>query len=237
VRALGLAALLALVLVAPASAQDRGEPVVGGGSFGTAPVLKPGRYHDTILPGEYLYYGFQLAAGQSLHVTLTHPDIDNIDVQRLGVIGMVANIHTPARTTESGVTPDGDHRDLSFGVDETDPLVITGPTAEADADDSDSGEYLDAGVYYLALHPYTATNEPPRAEIPFTFEAEIRGTAEPNVTPEPTATETATASPTATPRPPEQTHAGPSGAVAAIGGVAGILIGVLAGIARRGRRR
>jgi|tagenome__1003787_1003787.scaffolds.fasta_scaffold17809622_2 hypothetical protein len=52
-----LATLPALALAAPASAQDRGEPVVGGGS---------------------------------VHVTLTHPDIGNLAVQHLGVIGLSA---------------------------------------------------------------------------------------------------------------------------------------------------
>ena len=29
---------------------------MGGGSFNAAPLLEPGRYRDTLLPGEYLYY-------------------------------------------------------------------------------------------------------------------------------------------------------------------------------------
>ena len=35
-------------------------PVVGGGSFNAAPILEPGRYRDTILPAEYLYYGVRV---------------------------------------------------------------------------------------------------------------------------------------------------------------------------------
>jgi hypothetical protein len=202
-------------------------------------VLEPGRYHDTILPGEYLYYGFELAAGQSLRVTLTHPDIDNLDVQDLGVLGMVATVHTPARTTQSGVTPPGDHRDLGFGNEEEVPLGITRAPGVAEPDDTDTREFKNAGVYYLALHPYTGTNKPPRAEIAFTFAAEVLGTAQPNVTPAatPTATPSVTRTPAPTPVPVAAAGSGPSAAAAAVGGIGGILLGVFAGIGWRGRRR
>jgi hypothetical protein len=236
-----LALVAALALAAPASAQDRGEPVVGGGSFAAAPLLEAGRFHDTILPGEYLYYGFRLAAGQSLRVTLTHPDIENLDVQRLGVVGLGANIHSPARTIDTGFLPDGDKHDLGFGIDETEPLVITSPEVEAEPDASTARVFKNAGVYYLALHAlWAGKGTPPRAEIPFTFEAEVRGTAQPNVTPTPTPTATATASPRPTPAAEsasEEDGDGPAPAVAAVGGVAGILLGAIAGIARGRRRR
>ena len=35
-------------------------PVVGAGSFTTAPILEPGSYRDTVLPEEYLYYGVRV---------------------------------------------------------------------------------------------------------------------------------------------------------------------------------
>jgi Ca-activated chloride channel family protein len=225
-RSLVLSLALVLALAAPAAAQDRGAPVVGGGSFGDAPLLQPGTYHDTILPGEYLYYAFKLAAGQSLHVTLTHPDIANQDVRHLGVLGLSAYIHTPARTRST----DTDSAELTFADDETEPLVITGPTAEADPDDESSGEYLGPGIYYLALHPFAGAQDTANAEIPFTFTAEIQGAAQPNATPTPTATPRATA--TAAPA-KEADDAGPAPAVAAIGGIGGLLLGVAAGIARR----
>jgi hypothetical protein len=118
--------------------------------------------------------------------------------------------------------------------------VITSPTVEAEPDDSNTGTFVNAGRWYLALHPYTAKNKPPRAEIPFTFEAGIRGTAKPNVTPESTPAPPATATPTATPTPTAvfepEADAGPPPTVAAVGGVAGILVGVAAGVARRVRR-
>jgi len=241
-RRAALTLVLALTLAAPARAQDRGEPVVGGGSFGSAPLLKAGRFHDTILPGEYLYYGFRLAAGQKLRVTLTHPDIDNRSVQELGVIGLSGRIHNPTRTVDSLPTEDGDKIDLGFGLDETEPLVVSSPDVVADPDGGTERLFKNAGTYFLALHTlYSGHNTPPRAEIPFTFAAEITGTAQPNVTPAATPTATGTPKPAATARPlagsAGEADSGPPVALAAVGGVAGILIGVIAGIARRARRR
>jgi Ca-activated chloride channel family protein len=234
-------AVLALVLIsaAPAAAQDRGDPVVGGGSFNSAPILEPGRFHDTILPGEYLYYGFRLAAGQRLRVQATHPDIDNADVRSLGVIFLSGNIHSPTRARGSGSDATGDNPFIGFGDFVSDPLVVTSEEAQAAEDDSTDGAWASAGVYYLALHAvWRGDGKRPKAEIPFTFDAEVLGTAQSDATPSATPTPTRTATPAATPAAPaEQADAGPSAAVAAIGGVGGILLGVVAGIARRGRRR
>ena len=55
-----LTVLAVLAMAAPAGAQ---APVVGGGSFNAAPILEPGAYRDTILPHEYLYYGFSSSPG------------------------------------------------------------------------------------------------------------------------------------------------------------------------------
>ena len=121
---------------------------------------------------------------------------------------------------------------LGFGTGESGPLVVSSDTVSAEEDDSDSGAWAGAGVYYLALHAvYRGQGEPPRAEIPFTFDAQVQGVAQPNASP--TATPTPTASPTATPTAApvsSEGSAGPSAAVAAVGGVIGILIGVIAGI-------
>lgn len=227
-----------LVSAAPAAAQDRGDPAVGGGSFNSAPILEPGRYHDTILPGEYLYYGVRLAAGQRLHVELTHPDIDNSTVRELGVIFLSGNIHFPTRTVRIGADEPGDKTSIGFGNDEQDPLVVTSPEAEAEEDTHTSGDWKGAGVYYLALHAVWSGGDDakrPKAEIPFVFSAEVLGTAQANETPSPTPTPTPTrtATPSATPTAPPSDDGGPPAALAAVGGVVGILIGAAAGIARR----
>ena len=42
--------------------------VVGGGSFNTAPLLKPGQYSDTVAAGETVYWKVAMAKGQILRV-------------------------------------------------------------------------------------------------------------------------------------------------------------------------
>lgn len=52
--------------VVPLVAKRTGTPqaIVGGGGFGDAPVLDPGTYEETILPGEQIFYRVRLDFGQ-----------------------------------------------------------------------------------------------------------------------------------------------------------------------------
>ena len=135
---------------------------------------------------------------------------------------------------------EGDKDYIGFGgPGPNETLVVSSDDVSAEQDDSERGAWRGAGVYYLALHATTGfgTTDPVRAEIPLTFHAEVVGEAQPNATPSPT--QTPTPATTATPAKPEETaesDGGPSAAVAAVGGVGGLLIGVIAGIARRRRR-
>lgn len=63
--------ILALAFPASAQAQDEGTPVVGGGSFNTAPLLEPGRYADTVAAGETVYWKVKLQKGQILKAQAT----------------------------------------------------------------------------------------------------------------------------------------------------------------------
>jgi Ca-activated chloride channel family protein len=237
-----LAALtLALGFALPAAqAQDAGAPVVGGGSFNSAPLLEPGRYHDTILPGEYLYYGFRMAAGQRLHITLTPPDIEVLSARRLGLIWLSGNIHTPTRTIDDDINHPGDRPYVSWGPP-IELLVVSSDVVSPEQDRSDNGPWAGAGVYYLAVHAVIGRGirDPPRTELAITMDAEVEGAAQPNATPTPTDTPAATADATARPKPTAEPEADdePKPVFAAIGGVGGILIGVIAGIVLRQRRR
>jgi hypothetical protein len=78
-RALLVLALTALALPAPALAQGgAAKPVVGGGSFNTAPLLAPGTYSDTVAAGETAYWKVRLAKGQVLRVKAT---VDTSQIQ------------------------------------------------------------------------------------------------------------------------------------------------------------
>ena len=131
VRAAVLAVTALLALPAPAWAQDDREPVVGGGSFNAAPILESGRFRDTLLPTEYLYYAFRLEPGQRLHVT-ANAEMPIDDFQRLGMSDITANFHSPTRSNYTS-TPDYDVRG-SFRVEGDPPLDIAGPYASAEED-------------------------------------------------------------------------------------------------------
>ncbi|MEA2481696.1 MAG: Ca-activated chloride channel [Thermoleophilaceae bacterium] len=232
-----LAVGLFLAIAGPAGAQGSvGTPVVGGGSFNTAPILGPGTYRDTILPAEYLYYGFKLEAGQQLHIKAS-TDIDHSEVNAMGVLYVSVNIHTPTRVTDVNSNQPGDNKSaLQTGGDNY-QLAISSEVVRPDQDAGSTGTWPGAGVYYLAVHTaYTGDRfPPPRSEIPFTFTATIDGQAKPSTTDTPTPTPTAKATPAAPPR--ATASDGPPAALAAGFGVGGILIGVVAGIARGRRRR
>lgn len=67
-----LVVILAAALVLPAAAEAQtAKPVVGGGSFNTAPLLEPGRYADTVAAGETVYWKLKLAKGQVMRVRAT----------------------------------------------------------------------------------------------------------------------------------------------------------------------
>jgi hypothetical protein len=227
---LALAVGLALLAPAPAVAQDY-EPVVGGGSFNAAPILEPGRYRDTLLPTEYLYYAFRLEPGQRLHVT-ANGDMPIEDFQRLGLSDITANLHSPTRSRYLS-TPDFDVRG-NFRVEGDPPLDITGPTVTAEEDTAVHGPWYGPGVAYLAFYAiYSGPSDvPPKAEVPFHFEVEVQGTAQSTPTPSPSPTPT----PTATPAPVVDDQDGVEPAVAAAFGVGGLLIGVVGGIVLRRRR-
>lgn len=224
-----------LSITAPASAQDDCTPVVGGGSFNAAPIIESGSYCDTLLPTEYLYYGVRLEAGQRLHVT-ANADMSIEDFQALGLSDITANLHSPTRNRIL-VSTQFDNRG-NFRVDGEPPLDITGPEPSTEEDTRTFGAWEGPGVYYLAFFAiYTGPSDPPpRAEVPFHFELDIRGEAQatPTASPSPSPTPTPTA--TAAPEPAEDDD-GPEPALAAMFGVGGLLVGVIVGIVLRQRRR
>jgi hypothetical protein len=227
-----LAVAAVLALATPAWAQDDYQPVVGGGSFNAAPILEPGRYRDTLLPSEYLYYGFRLGPGQRLIAT-ANADMPLEDFRALVVSDITGNLHSPTRT-QFTPTPEYDTRD-SFRVEGEPPLELTGPYVSDEEDTNTRGPWFGPGVYYLTFYAiYVGADEPPRAEIPFHFEVTVEGDAEPTPTPSPSPSP----SPSPTPSPaPTVSENGGAGAGAAVGfGVGGLLIGAAGGLVLRRRR-
>jgi len=227
VRLLAVTLVALLALAAPAAADNDPRPVVGGGSFNAAPILPQGRYRDSLLPSEYLYYAFELEAGQRLRVT-ANADMDLDRFQRSGLVFIAASFHSPTR---SPVSSSGENSG-TFRVEGEEDMDITGPAPVAEADAETDGPWPGPGVYYLSFHAvYAGPDEPPpRFEVPFHFDVEVVGEAVATPTPSPTP------SPTPTPAPPPPPEAAPTAQLAAGAGVGGLLLGVIAGIAARRRR-
>jgi hypothetical protein len=229
---LALAVALLLALPRAAFAQDDYTPVVGSGSFNAAPILEPGRYRDTVLPEEYLYYGVRVQPGQALHVT-ANSELDEDAWQDLTVAFVKVNVAAPDRKEiDSGI--DGDQSFTSAGGDPAD--FTTQPATTVADEDATEVAWTGPGVYFISFYPaYVGDGDPPKAEIPFHFELALEGSAQA----EPKATPVATATPkpkaTASPAPSPESGGGTSPAVAAGFGVAGLAVGAAVGFALRRR--
>ena len=215
-----LASLLVLALLAPAS-----QPVVGGGSFNAAPILEPGRYRDTILPGERLYYGVKLAAGQRLRVR-AKLDVKRGEVDTDTAAGFSIGLQTPLREvitdTDEDITGNS-----TVGNVEDEFNVIFPPAVAPSATRDGIGEYRGPGVWYPSLYLPTTARKPAKVEFPIEFELEVIGDPQEDPSPEPTPGKEA-----ATPGPDDEQAGDGSGtgagAIAGIG-LAGLLVGLVGG--------
>jgi Ca-activated chloride channel family protein len=231
-----VAAALALALPGAAAAQIGGAatPVVGGGSFNAAPLIEPGRYRDTLLPGERLHYGIELQAGQSLRVA-GELDVRQGEIDFDTAVGFSIGIATPLRENEVTDLVDRDVTgNTSVSTNLTDRIeFVSTPVLAASGARGSSGNYRGPGTWYVSLYLSSQEEEPARVELPVDFEVEVMGEPQPDAEPEPTPAE-----PTPSPeREQEGSDGGGPSAGALLGtGVGGLLAG-LAGGALLGRRR
>ncbi len=227
-------AVVAALLAFPAAAlgQDDYTPVVGSGSFNAAPILEPGRYRDTVLPEEYLYYAVRVKPGQSLHV-VANSELDADAWSALNVAFVATNVAAPDRKQ---ITSDIEgEQEFTSAAD--DPADFTTPAATTSAGEDDTSvAWTGPGVYFLSFYPaFVGRGDPPKAEIPFHFEISLEGSAEAEPPSTPTATATPKPKPTATATPAGD-GGGTSPAVAVAFGVAGLAVGTAAGLALTRRR-
>jgi len=232
-RALALAAMVLLAAPAAAGAQASAprEAVVGGGSFADAPLLESGRYRDTILPGERLFYGVRLQPGQRLRVR-AKLDIDPGEVDTDTAAGFAIGMQTPLREviTETDEDIAGNS---TVGDVEDDYNVVFPPALAPSATQDGIGGYFGPGIWYPSLFLSSVLRRPAKAEFPVEFEFEVIGEPQPDASPEPTPAE-----PTPTPEPPESEEEGDGASAGAIAGIG--LLGLLAGLVGGGlaaRRR
>ena len=222
--AIGVALTLASPPAAGAQAQQA-TPVVGGGSFADAPLIEAGRFRDTILPGERLFYGVRLQAGQQLRVA-AQLDAQAGSIDTDTAAGFAVGLQTPLREVITETAGGG-----STVGSADDRIEVTFPAALAGSGARErSGGYFGPGVWYLSLYLSSLQREPAKVEFPVEFELEVIGDPQRDASPEPTP-----ATPEATPEPEADDGGGTSPAAVAGIGIAGLLIG-LAGGALAGRR-
>ena len=206
--------------------QASGRPVQGGAAHRDAPVLEPGRYVDTILPEETLWYAVEVAQGQDLQVTATlvgSPDIRSGPVtQRFFEVQLV-------NTALEDIVPEGRGYDLGEAGSKT--VGVTARTEPVGSEESDYNTRR-PGRYYARVNFDPRSSMVPRREYPLEIEIRLEGAAPT------TASTPATASDAA---PAEDDGGGLSPVVVVLLGLlaallvgAGVALGVLVGRSRGG---
>jgi Ca-activated chloride channel family protein len=220
---------------AAAAAEPR-EPVVGGGSFATAPILETGRYRDTLLPAERLFYGVRLEPGQQLRVRAMMLEDDN---EAYAYDSFGVGIETPAREVE---VLDAVERDLAGNGtigdgDRGDPIEFVTPAVETLSTGLDDfSSYGGPGVWYVSLYLPTSDEEPRRREFPVALELEVLGEPQEDAAPDPTPGPERTPSPAPAGSGGDDGDGAPVAAAVGVGG-AGVLAGFAAGALLARRRR
>ena len=183
-----LLALAALALpAAPAGAQT---PIAGGGSFNDAPVLKPGRYTDTLRGGEQLFYAVELKPGQQLNAGATVKGRTDSSYQ------MGLQIYNPVRAEDNF---DGE-QSASYGQsDRSVSLRVEGHrVGEHDGGVTDD-VYAEPGTYYVSLAADDRGSNLEAEQFDSSIDLQITGEVIAQATP------TATAAPAKTAAPAEET--------------------------------
>ena len=185
---------VALVLAAPALAHAQaGKPVVGGGSFNTAPLLAPGTYADTVAAGETVYWKIKLAKGQKLtakaivDVSQIETDVSKSDYESgLDLLDYTISILTPLREP---VGEEYDYRDASSDLEGDDGTGVKTGTAVSPRvlgfEQILQGEFNVAkfpapGDWYVAVSAADSDSSPAEqpVELPLELELTVDGAAQ-----------------------------------------------------------
>jgi Ca-activated chloride channel homolog len=219
-RALAIAAVLAAFGAAPAGARTAARtPVVGGGSFNTAPLIGPGEYRDTLLPGERLFYGVELGAGQRLRVSGQLKGRENVIED--AATGFSVGIQTPLREVDVLDLVDEDiagNGTVTTGSPTDRIEFVSVPALTGSAARDEGITYRGPGTWYVSLYLISEEQDPPRAEIPVDLGIQVIG--EPQRDPEPEKTPAR--------RTPAASGGGDDGGGTSIGTVLGVGLAALA---------
>jgi Ca-activated chloride channel family protein len=261
-----VAALVALLALPVAASAQGATPIVGGGSYNTAPLLEPGTYSDTVAAGETVYYKVHLEKGQVLAATATvDTSAIETDFSKPNYDSGLANlqysidIHSPLREP---LSDEFDYRDASADLEGSEGAGAvrgraTGPRAlgfeQILGSDYNLQKFPGPGDWYVSVSAAESETDPATipAELPLTLDVKVTGTPEPS-SPNfaanlPGPAPSATPGPAATPTQPLAVATGTDagdptvtiGLVAVLALAGGLALGVLAAIVLGlgGRRR
>lgn len=179
-----LGALVVLALVAtPAAAQG---PIAGGGSFNDAPVLKPGRYTDTLRGGEQLFYAVELKPGQQLTAGAT------VKGRTDSSYFMTLQIYNPLRAEDSF---DGEQTEPYGQSDKSASLRVEGQRVGEDDGGTTDDLYAEPGTYYVSLNARDAGSNLDAEQFETSIDLQVTGEIIPAATPTATAESAETAEP------------------------------------------
>jgi hypothetical protein len=173
-RALLVALAVLAVTAAPAGAQG---PIAGGGSFNDAPVLKPGRYTDTLRGGEQLFYAVALKPGQKLTAGAT------IKGRTDSSYSMVLQIYNPIRSED---VFDGEQTAAYGQQDRSASLRVEGQRVGEDDGGTADALYAEPGNYYVSIAADDRGNNLEAEQFDTSIDLQVTG--EVIATPTPTAT-------------------------------------------------
>jgi Ca-activated chloride channel family protein len=188
---------LAALLLAPAAAaaQSNVTPVVGGGSYNTAPLLAPGRYSDTVAAGETVYYRVHMQKGQVLSATATvdtsavETDFTASDFDSgLYNLDYSMDIHSPLREP---LSDEPDYRAASTDLEGSPDAgavrgTATGPRVlgfeQLLASDYDLDKFPGPGDWFISISAADSDLYPARvpAELPLRLDVRVTGTPQPS---------------------------------------------------------
>jgi hypothetical protein len=224
VRRALLGTLAALALTAPPAAAQ--GPIAGGGSFNDAPVLKPGRYTDTLRGGEQLFYAVELKPGQKLNAGVT------VKGRTESSYFMTLQIYNPLRAEDSF---DGEQTEPYGQNDRSASLRVEGSRVGEEDSGTQGDLYAEPGTYYVSLAARDQGSNLEAEQFDTSIDLQVTGEIIPAATP------TATAEPAQTTEPEEETAGLGSGGGNGDGGggelgmaiVLGLALGGLTGFAVR----
>lgn len=194
--AAGALAVLGAVLVAAAGAEAQGgTPVVGGGSYNTAPLLAPGRYSDTVAAGETVYYKVHLQKGQVLSATATvdtssiETDFEAADYDSgLAHLEYSIDIHSPLREP---LSDELDYKSASADLEGSPEAgavsgTATGPRVlgyeQILGSNYDLNKFPSPGDWYISVSAADSGIDPAHvpAELPLELDVKVTGTPQPS---------------------------------------------------------